>query len=291
MITILDGSMGGELIRRGAASVTGLWSAQALLDAPKAVLQLHADYIAAGANVITTNSYSTIPSYLGKSDLARRYIELTSLAGELARKAANDSDTPVKVAGSVPPLSESYRPDMVPDQQQAEPIYKSMVIALRDYVDLFICETMSSSEEAIHAVSQVMRYGNGKPVMVSWTLKEKPGAGLRSGETILEAFNRLQEFDIDGFLFNCTHPEAIIAALGEIRQLTDKPIGGYPNRLNPVDPQWTLDNEIATGLRTDMDVAYFLEMATLFKKQVATIIGGCCGIGPEYIAALAKDLS
>jgi len=68
-ITILDGGMGGELIRRGHATRTELWSALALLEAPDDVLAVHADYIAAGARLIITNTYSTIAGYLGKAGL------------------------------------------------------------------------------------------------------------------------------------------------------------------------------------------------------------------------------
>jgi S-methylmethionine-dependent homocysteine/selenocysteine methylase len=163
-----------------------------------------------------------------------------------------------------------------------------MVKALRDNVDLFLCETMSSGAEAVHAVSQAFKHGRGKPVMVSWTLGERPGAGLRSGETVSEAFSMLQEFDISGYLFNCTHPEAILEGLKELAPLTDKAIGGYPNRLNSVSPEWTLDNEIQTGLRTDIDVEFYLEYARKFEDAGATIIGGCCGIGPDYIRALSE---
>lgn len=290
MITVLDGAMGGELSRRGGGSATGLWSAKALLDAPDMVVQLHQDYIAAGARIITTNSYSTVPSYLGKENLADRYTELTHLAGELARRAVRESGKSVRVAGSLPPLSESYRPDLVPGDSESLPVYKAMVIALRDNVDLFLCETMSSGTEAVHAVSQACAHGLGKPVMVSWTLNEQPGRGLRSGETVAEAFRMLCDFEIAAYLFNCTHAEAIFEALKELKEMTDQPIGGYPNRLNIVDPQWTLDNDLQTGMRVDVDVEYFIGMAERFAAAGATIIGGCCGIGPEYITALSDSV-
>ena len=69
-LQILDGSMGEELIKRGLTPRTGLWSARALIDHPDAVVQVHKEYIEGGANVITTNSYSTIPSYLAKASMA-----------------------------------------------------------------------------------------------------------------------------------------------------------------------------------------------------------------------------
>ncbi len=290
MITVLDGSMGGELARRGGGASTGLWSAQALLDAPEMVVDLHKDYIAAGARIITTNSYSTVPSYLAKKNLSDRYAELTQLAGELARRAVLESGESVRIAGSLPPMSESYRPDLVPSEEESIPVYRTMVEALRDNVDLFLCETMSSGAEAVHAASQAALHGLGKPVMVAWSLNEQPGKGLRSGDSVAEAFTMLQEFEIAGYLFNCTHAEAILEALKALRELTDKPIGGYPNRMNVVDPNWTLDNELQTGMREDMDVDSFIEMAQHFEDAGASIIGGCCGIGPDYISALADNL-
>ena len=104
MTVILDGGMGSELIRRGAGDARGLWSARALLEAPESVVGVHRDYMAVGAEIIITNTYSTIPSYL---------LELTELAGSLARSAVEGAPGEARVAGSLPPLSESYRPDLV----------------------------------------------------------------------------------------------------------------------------------------------------------------------------------
>ncbi|MEM7019571.1 MAG: homocysteine S-methyltransferase family protein [Pseudomonadota bacterium] len=289
MITILDGGMGGELQRR-TGSATGLWSAQALLEAPDLVVEIHKEYIEAGARIITTNTYSTVPSYLGKSDLAARYVELTTLAGELAQRAVRESGEQVLIAGSIPPLSESYRPDLVPEEMEAAPIYEAMMKALRNNVDMYLCETMSTGEEALHAVRQVSQYGGDKPILVSWTLNEQPGQGLRNGEPIADAFDMLSEYEIESFLFNCTSPEAILEGIKEMRGLTDKKLGGYPNRLNAVDPNWTLDNEYHTGLRTDIDVDFYVDMAHQFEQAGASIIGGCCGIGPKYIAALSQSI-
>lgn len=290
MVTILDGGMGGELIRREAAPRGELWSAQALLDAPESVLQLHRDYIAAGADVIISNSYSTIPSYLGKLGLTDRFEELTALAGRLARQAADEAERNVLVAGSLPPLSESYRPDLVPPDAEAQPIYRALAAALHPHVDRFQCETMSSIREAVNAVSAAREVGGpDRPVYVSWTLGETAGTGLRSGESIAVAVAALEDLGVAGYLFNCTSPEAITAGLSELRALTDRPIGAYPNRLSIPD-RWTLDNEVPTGYRNDLDVDAYVGYAKRWLEQGATLIGGCCGIGPEYIAALSDAL-
>lgn len=284
--------MGGEIQRRVPAAAHGLWSANALLDHPQMVVNIHREYIDAGAIIITTNTYSTVPSYLGKADLAERYPELTALAARLARQAVAESGaSEVLVAGALPPLSESYRADLVPEADEALPIYENMVKAMVADVDLFVCETMSSADEARHAASQALAFGEGKPVYVSWTLSETPGDGLRSEETIAEAFSRLSDLSIDAFLFNCTHPEAIEVGIGELAQLTDKPIGCYPNRLNRVPEGWTLDNEATTGLRSDLPEDVYVASMLRCIEQGASIVGGCCGIGPADIRALVERLA
>jgi len=290
VVTLLDGGMGREIQQRRPGAAHGLWSASVLLDEPGLVAEIHREYIDAGAVVITTNNYSTIPSYLGKAGMQGRYRELTRLAATLARRAVRESGRDVAVAGSLPPLEESYRADLVPPPEIAQPIYQGVVEALRDEVDLFICETMSSATEARTAASAALAHGQGKPVYVSWTLDETPGRGLRSGDTVKQAVDALAGLGVDGYLFNCTHPEAIEAGLRELKALTAKPIGCYPNRLNKVPEGWTLDNEITTGLRSDLPQHIYVAAMLRSIEAGATMVGGCCGIGPSDIRALAARL-
>ena len=283
-LIILDGGMGGEILRRAGRSE--LWSAQALLDAPDLVAGVHRDYIDAGAEIIITNTYSTIPSYLAKAGLEGRYVELAELAGRIARQQADAAPHPVQVAGSLPPLDESYRHDLVPSDEAARPIYRTLAQTLKPFVDLFLCETMSSVRETRNAATQALEVSNGDlPVLVSWTLDERAGCGLRSGESVAEAVAALDDLDIAGFMFNCTSPEAILAGLEELTTLTDKPIGAYPNALH-IPPGWTLDNDIEAGYE-ELDVATFVDWAERWSATGAAIIGGCCGIGPDHIRGLA----
>ncbi len=290
-ITVLDGGMGGEIKTRLEDAASGLWSATALLEAPELVVAIHREYIEAGARIIITNSYSTVPSYLAKADMAERYPELAALAGELARRAVAESGEDVRIAASIPPLAESYRADLVPPAEEALPIYERLVKALRAYVDLYICETMSSADEARNAATQALAFGGGKPVYVSWTLDETPGRGLRSGENVADAFERIADLDVAGYMFNCTHPEAIEVALGELRALTDKPLGCYANKLNRVPEGWTLDGSVQGGYRDDLGKELFVRMSLRCIEQGATIVGGCCGIGPDYIRALSEAVA
>ena len=288
MVTILDGGMGVELQRRSITEPTALWSAQALIDDPDGVVQTHLDYITAGARMIITNSYSTVPSYLQSANLESAYVELTAFAGELARRAVTESRMDVRVAGGLPPLSESYRPDLVPPDGEARPIYANMAQALEPNVDLFICETMSSAREGRNAVIEAKQAAADRhlPVYISWTLNENPGGGLRSGESIPKAFDAVAGLDIDGFLFNCTYPEAIEAGLKMLTPMTDKPIGGYPNRYH-VPEGWTLGQEVSERSE-HLSTRLFVEGAMRAFEAGATIYGGCCAVGPDDIAALAK---
>ena len=281
----MDGSMGNELLARRSDLASGLWSAQYLIDAPELVKEIHLEYIRSGADLIITNTYSTIPSYLSKKKAEDKMPELVCLAGKLAREAAEESEKKVIVAGSLPPLEESYRPDLVIDQKDALPIYETLVKELNPFVDIFICEAMSSIKEMEYVIQALINQNNTKPLWISWSLREDRKNQLRSGETIKDAFNVAEVSSPEAYLFNCTDPHAITEGIKTLQTLTDKPIGGYPNVFS-VPEGWTLDNNVQVSHR-DLSVEKFLEFASEWQYLGATIIGGCCGIGPKYIKALA----
>ena len=107
---ILDGSMGLSLKSKGVEVPTDIWSAHALMAAPDVVRELHADYIRAGADIITTNNYACTPYYLASRNLEGRLSEMTALSSRLAREARDASGRAVHVAGALPPLGGSYDP-------------------------------------------------------------------------------------------------------------------------------------------------------------------------------------
>ncbi len=290
-VTVMDGGMGAELARRGVISDDAPWSATALMQAPDEVVATHRDFIAAGAELIITNSYSCTPESLAKVGLAHRYAELAGVSGRLARAAVDGAGGETLVAGGLPPLSQSYRSDVVPADEEARPIYANLAAALEPHVDLFICETMSSIRESRNAVAAAKQaaIGRGLPVYVSWTLDERPGCGLRSGESVKHAWAALADLDPDGYLFNCTHPDAIAAGVAEIVALTDKPTGGYANRFD-VPADWTGENGAQLVHRAGSGTEQFVRAGLRWIELGATVVGGCCRIGPADIAALAARL-
>jgi len=284
-VTLLDGSMGQELIKRGASGNGLLWAAEALFKSPQVVREIHQDYIRAGADIICTNSYSTIRNKFEPAGLMARFEEMNRLAGELAVAARESSGRDVLIAGSLPPQRGSYRADLVGSYEEIEPLYREQAKLLAPYVDFFLCETMSSADEARAAVSGAAVVG--KPVWVSWTLNDSGPPLLRSGETIKQALEALDGLNVSALLVNCSIPEAITAAVPELVSLTDLPVGAYANGFTPIPHQWKYQSdEDLPPARQNLGPEKYLEHARSWLESGASIIGGCCEIGPGHIACL-----
>ncbi len=285
---LLDGGMGRELRFRGVKISDMIWSASALLTAPEVVRQVHADYIAAGADIITTNTYGVIRSNLAQEGIEERFAELNLLACTLAQQAREASGRSVLIAGSLPPLRGSYRPDLVGSFHEIEPLYREQAELLAPYVDLFLCETMSSAAESYAAAYAACR--TGKPVWVSWTLHEDQSGRLRSGETVSQAASTLAELPVSALLVNCCAPESITAAMPHLVALGIYPVGGYANTFQPVPEDWTLagegEHDGLLPLRNDLDPENYAGHVQQWVEAGARIIGGCCGTIPAHIAKL-----
>ncbi|WP_288100829.1 homocysteine S-methyltransferase family protein [Pseudomonas sp.] len=292
---ILDGGMGRELQRRGAPFRQPEWSALALSEAPQAVEAVHAAYIESGANVITSNSYAVVPFHIGEERFAAEGQALAALAGELARRAVDTAGKPVRVAGSLPPLFGSYRPDLF-DAKRVTELLTPLVKGLAPHVDLWLAETQSSIVEAraIHAGLPK----DGKPFWLSFTLKDEDVdevPRLRSGEPVAEAAAVAVELGVETLLFNCSQPEVIGAAIDAAREAFERlgvniQIGAYANAFPP-QPKEATANDGLDPLRDDLDPPGYLQWAADWRKRGASHLGGCCGIGPEHIAVLAQKLA
>ena len=277
--------MGQELINRGAGGQGMLWSADALINRPEVVLEIHRDYIQAGADIITTNSYSTIRDKFEPAGLMHRFEEMNRLAGQLAVQAREQSGRSVLIAGSLPPQRGSYRPDQVGSFDEIEPLYREQADLLAPYVDLFICETMSSCGEALAAATAAVR--TGMPVWVSWTMKDRGEVALRSGESLAQAVEALAGTGVSALLVNCSAPEALGKALPELIELTDGPVGIYANAFTPIPEHWDYDGDHSLPPpREDLGPDAYAQQARKWIRGGARIIGGCCEIGPEHIRRL-----
>jgi len=281
---LLDGGLGRELRFRGAWVPETIWSAGALITDPDMVRQIHLDYIAAGADVITANTYGIIRGDLAKEGIEDRFAELNRLACELAVSARDDAGRRVMIAGALPPLGGSFRPDLVGPRDKIEALYQEQADLLAPHVDLLLCETMSSIGEALAAATAACR--TGKPVWVSWTLHEDRSGNLRSGETISQAVSGLAGLPVDGFLANCCAPESITRAMPQLAESGVEWFGGYANIFAPIPSDWTLGGEKETDgaltLRGELGVDGYVAYVADWLAAGATVVGGCCGTRPAH---------
>lgn len=286
---LLDGGMGRELQRRGAPFRQPEWSALALMEAPEQVVAAHQAFIAAGAQVITTNNYAVVPFHIGEFRFAERGQELTALAGRLARQASQG--TPVRVAGSLPPLFGSYRADLY-QAERVQELATPIIAGLAGHVDLWLAETQSLIAE-VRAVRALLPQ-DGKPYWVSFTLQDaviNEIPRLRSGEPVADAIRAAIELGAEAALFNCSQPEVIESALQVAASVRDElgvdlDLGAYANAFPP-QPEEATANDGLDELRADLDPPAYLQWARRWQTVGANLIGGCCGIGPEHIAELA----
>lgn len=288
---LLDGGLGRELRFRGVDVPETIWSAGALITDPDVVRQIHVDYIEAGAEVITTNTYGIIKRDLSNVGIADRFTELNTLACRLAVEARNASQRKVLIAGSLPPLRGSYRPDLVGPSDEIEALYQEQANLLAPHVDLLLCETMSSAGEGRAAARAACR--TGKPVWVAWTLNEDRSGSLRSGETIEEAIASMQGLPFTGFLANCCAPESITKVMPALVASGAEWIGGYANTFAPIPQDWTLGGDKETDglldLRAELDPEGYAVHVSDWLAAGATVVGGCCGTRPAHIAKI-RDL-
>ena len=301
--------MGHELRRRGVTIKGPVGSQERFLgvalansEQPSIVECAHSAFINAGAQAIITNNYACVPATIGLDVVP--HIEA---AGRAARRAAGSG---ALVLGSLPPLKASYRPDLVSPESEMARDYKTIADAIAPFSDVIVCETMSNAAEASSACQAGL--ATGKPVWVSWALSELADGTLVSGETIEFAVASLPTLEgVEALLFNCSSVEAVEAGLPRLRKCIPErvKIGAYANGFTTVkslgsdsalgalgeekkeDFSGLKSNPAKSEYRRDLTPAAYAEIgAGWVKNHGACIVGGCCGIFPEHIAALTERI-
>lgn len=287
--TVLDGGMGRELLRIGAPFRQPEWSALALLEGPEWVVQAHDNFIQAGAQVVTTNSYALVPFHIGEERFATQGHALAVLSGQLARQAAAAATHDVSVAGSLPPLFGSYRPDLF-DASRADELIDPLVDALAPHVDVWLGETLGSIVEARTVRAALDRAGSTLPLWISYTLDDFVPGTLKSGEPIDEAVRVAAELGAVAVMFNCCQAETITHGLEITRAaLPDTiQIGGYANRFVAAHTSDTPSNAGIATFRDDLAPHEYCTFVHHWLDTGATMVGGCCGMEPAHIAEIAR---
>lgn len=289
---ILDGGMGRELQSIGAPFQQPEWSAQALIEAPHFVSQVHTSFIKAGAEIITTNTYALVPFHIGQKRFDEQGADLIKLAAELARASIADHSG-LLVAGCIPPVLGSYRPDLF-EVEAAKPILEVLINNQQAGVDIWLAETISSIAEAAMIKSRTAT--TNKPTWIAFTIKDEitTEPALRSGELVYDAVSQIAGQHVSAILFNCSCAEVMETALTTAKQaLSDLGIadevqlGVYANNFPPIGDLHEANNAVK-GIRKDVAPQRYHEFATTWVNAGASIVGGCCGVSPAHIKALAE---
>jgi len=280
---LLSGALGTELLRRKVPTPMPLWAADALLHAPEVVRRIHADYVRAGARLVTANTFRADRVTLAQVGQAGRTRELNRIAIRLAREgvASARPEAAVFIAGSIAPIADCYAPDAVPDDRTLVVEHGVRVGHLvAAGASLAFVETMNTVREACAALG-ACRAGN-LPALVSFVCG--PDGRLLSGESIAEAVAGIEPHDPLAVLVNCCAPTNATLALEQLLAHTERPTGVYANGRGGPDAEhgWTLRG--GTGRR-----AYVRE-AQRWLAMGARLVGGCCGTDPRTIRALGRLL-
>jgi S-methylmethionine-dependent homocysteine/selenocysteine methylase len=284
-ITLLDGGMGQELVARSGDAPTPLWATRVMIDHPGLVQEIHDDYFAAGASVATTNTYNIRLQGVGLDGLFHAlHLRALAEAHEAKAKAGRGM-----IAGSMGPLGESYRPDLTPAVAVSAPIYAEKARLLAPHVDVILLETMSSLGLAEGALQGAQ--AAGLPVWLSVSVDDRDGSRLRSGEPIAGLRALVAAYPTAAVLANCSMPEAMRAAL-EVLSSMGLPFGAYANGFSEISSLPLPAGGAAPDYthRHDLTPEVYADFAMTWVGMGATIVGGCCEVGPAHIRHLAARL-
>ena len=284
---LLDGGMGQEIVNRGGKGGFGEWAVAAVYEDADPVRAIHCDYIRAGADVITTNTYGTTRIRLRHVGIEDRFEELASTAGELAIAARAECKKPnVRIAASLPPLEASYVNEFELSFDETSAQFGELMDLLNPYVDIYLGETLSTSFEA-RAFMQAAQ-SRDKITWLSLTLDDHGSTDLRGGESLAQVIADLGDNMPDALLINCCTPDSIHSAL-PILQASGTPFGAYANGFVEIPDSWDEAGGVSQlSTRTDLSPEVYAADVARWIDMGASIVGGCCEVGPAHIARLRE---
>lgn len=282
---LLDGGIATELAGEAANHVLdeGLWGTGALIHRPGAVLDVHRSYLRAGCDVITTNTWG-LPSGLAAQEAMPwgevHWMDVARAGVRLARTALGECARPASVAFSLN--------GDVAGPEGAETV-GLLERAFRDEPpDLVLLETLSLVNPETSAVIERL-VATGLPVWVSFRRCRDGLCGVYGqhwggpeGDRFGRVAHRLEEMGVAALLVNCIPPDHVSGMVPWLRDFTDLPLGVYPNLGYLTEDGWQF--------ATDVGGDEYAAMAAQWRDEGAQIVGGCCGVGPEHIAAAGRRL-
>jgi homocysteine S-methyltransferase len=287
-IIILDGATGTELEKLGAPMSGETWCAEVNGTHAHLIEDVHRSYIAAGADVITANTFATSPLSFNAYGRDDDVLRLDSAAVAAAKRAVQGTD--VAVAGSIstmrPVVKGSDRTDKSVEwpADKARQLFRRKARNLADNgVDLLVMEMMRDRDYSLLATEAALE--TGLPVWVGISLECQKDGRLtgfgREDQDIAPVFASLAALKPQAICIMHTSVNDIQAALPLLRESWQGPVGIYPESGYFKMPSWQFENIISPS-------ALVAEARTWVESGV-TILGGCCGLGPEHVSALAKE--
>jgi S-methylmethionine-dependent homocysteine/selenocysteine methylase len=285
---ILDGAIGAELEKKGAKMHKDLWCGTCSVESPDLVKKVHEEYILAGADIITTNTYATTPIGMKQYGFDDQINEFNKTSVQIAKEAVKNSNKDIAVAGSVSTFGSLYKFGT----EAMKPGFKEQLKILSgEGVDLIILEAMSSQADIVETIIECSLESK-LPVWlsISCVIDDKTNkVMLGYNDTIDSDTSIYEDFETSINNFSKIHKGPILIAHSDI-EVTGQAIkiakkkfngvlGAYPNRGHYEKPHWKFVDNITPN--------EYLEKARSWVEDGAQIVGGCCGVGVEEIKAIS----
>ncbi len=290
---VLDGGIATELQRvkplAGSAPDAELWGTWALYRAPEAVLDVHRSYVDAGCDVISTNTWSILTASESAASVRPGAPDLTHWM-DVARLGVRLARTATEEAGRADTCAVAFT---VSDE--AEALERTGNIRLLGRIfedeppDLVLVETLSliRRDETYALVERLLELE--LPVWLSFRRCRHGVCGVYGqhwgppeGDLFGRAARRFEEMGVGALLINCLPVAHVPGMIGWLRDYTDVPLGVYPNLGHLTRGLWRFDERIGPE--------EYAALALSWREEGAQIVGGCCGVTPDHIAAAAEAL-
>lgn len=284
-ILILDGAMGTMLQRKGLQGNSESFN----LTNPETIGEIHNEYIEAGADIITANTFSANSISQSEYNLSEKAGQMAEAAARIARKAADEAPRKIWVAGSVGPTSKSlslaqnindpiFRPYSFDGMAEAFEVQIRGLV--KGGVDLLLFETCFdalNTKAALYAIGHIPE-ASDIPIMISASMSDRSGRTL-TGQTMEAFYRSVQHCSPLSFGLNCSlGAEEMIPLIAEVASFATCAVSCYPNA--------GLPNEMGEYDETPSQMAESVRKMALAGS--VNIVGGCCGTTPEHIKAVAE---
>lgn len=291
---ILDGGVATELERVGPAGYRnpdrGLWGTAALYEAPHAVLQVHQGYVGVGCDLISTNTWGilsapemeagTWPDHVSSP----HWIDIARLGIRLARQAIGDANRTDSCALAFAISGDVHSPE------RQETISLLTRVFAEDPPDLILLETLSLIRDDVTFPTVELLLQTGLPLWLSFRRCRHGVCGVHGehwggpeGDLFGRAARRFEEMGVSALLINCLPPDHVTGMLPWLRDFTDLPLGVYPNLGYHTEAGWQFDPRLGPD--------DYASLAVQWREEGAQIVGGCCGVTCEHIAAVRRRVA